>query len=116
MLKGGAPQEEYKAPKAFLYQMYFVIGRLDAAKLAKMDFIINFGVSVEQRNKVLELIEYGGDYGRAARTFDSIPFEQLLKMYKYFHWADSRLHTMFYHEKKDEISEDLLNDFKDPEN
>jgi hypothetical protein len=39
-----------------------------------------------------------------------------LKIYKYFSWADKKLHQVFYIENKDDISEDLLSDFKDPDN
>lgn len=31
-------------------------------------------------------------------------------------WADKKLHSVFYIENKDDISEDLLSDFKDPDN
>jgi hypothetical protein len=40
---------------------------------------------------------------------------QLLKLHKYFFWADKKLHAVFFIENKDEISEDLLFDFKDEE-
>lgn len=40
----------------------------------------------------------------------------MLKVYKYFSWADKKLHSVFYIENKDDISEDLLSDFKDPDN
>ena len=40
----------------------------------------------------------------------------MLKIYKYFSWADKKLHAVFYIENKDDISEDLLSDFKDPDN
>ena len=39
-----------------------------------------------------------------------------MKIYKYFSWADKKLHSVFYIENKDDISEDLLSDFKDPDN
>ncbi len=39
----------------------------------------------------------------------------MLKAYKYYSWADKKLHSVFYIENKDDISEDLLNDFKDPD-
>jgi len=45
-----------------------------------------------------------------------IEFGPLLKVYKYLSWADKKLHSVFYIENKDSISEDLLNDFKDPDN
>lgn len=37
----------------------------------------------------------------------------LLKLHKYFFWADKKLHSVFYVEDKDEISEDLLADFRE---
>lgn len=42
--------------------MYFVIAKLDAPKLAKMDLIMNFGISVEIRTAMLDLMEHGGGY------------------------------------------------------
>lgn len=39
----------------------------------------------------------------------------LLKLHKYFFWADKKIHAVFFIEDKDEISEDLLFDFKDEE-
>ena len=37
----------------------------------------------------------------------------LLKLHNYFNWADKKLHTAFFIENKDQISEDLLADFKE---
>jgi len=62
------------------------------------------------------LFENGGDYDNAVHTFNMIEFGPLLKVYKYLSWADKKLHSHFYIENKDSISEDLLNDFKDPDN
>ena len=45
-------------------------------------------------------------------TLDSLV---LLKLHKYFFWADKKLHAVFFIDDKDEISEDLLVDFKDEE-
>ena len=39
--------ENFTVPKALLYQMYFVIAKLDENKLVRMDFLVNFGVSLE---------------------------------------------------------------------
>ena len=39
----------------------------------------------------------------------------LLKLHKYFFWANKKLHSVFFIEDKDTISEDLLIDFKDDE-
>lgn len=96
--------------------MYFVIAKLDAPRLAKMDLIMNFGISVEVRSTLLYFMENGGGYDDAVKVFQDIPFAQLLRIYKYFSWADKKLHSVFYIENKADISEDLLNDFKDPDN
>jgi hypothetical protein len=58
----------------------------------------------------------GGTYDDILRSISQFPFLQLLKIYKYFSWADKKLHQVFYIENKDDISEDLLSDFKDPDN
>ena len=50
---------EYKYPRNQLYQMYFVMSRLDAAKFCKLDFIVNFGVSMENKAKISNMIEVG---------------------------------------------------------
>jgi hypothetical protein len=61
-------------------------------------------------------MEQGGDYSNVKLTFEKLEFYQILKVYKYFSWADKKLHQVFYIENKDDISEDLLSDFKDPDN
>jgi hypothetical protein len=59
-------------------------------------------------------MEHGGGYEAfKAEVFKPMPFPQLLKIYKYFSWADKKLHQVFYIENKDDISEDLLSDFKE---
>ena len=37
----------------------------------------------------------------------------ILKLHKYFNWADKKLHSVFFLEDKDQISDDLLSDFKE---
>lgn len=108
--------EDYACPKAYLYQMYFVIAKLDAPRLAKLEMVMNFGIQVDVRGIMLELMEYGGTYEDCSKVFYQIPFFQLLKIYKYLNWADKKLHSVFYIENKDDITEDLLSDFKDPDN
>ena len=49
--------------------MYYVIGKLDAPKLAKMEFIINFGVTPEYKNIMTDIMEYGGDYEDVSKRF-----------------------------------------------
>jgi hypothetical protein len=48
---------DYTYPRNQLYQMYFVMSRLDAPKFCKLDFIVNFGVPPEVKTKVQELTE-----------------------------------------------------------
>jgi hypothetical protein len=61
-------------------------------------------------------MEYGGGYEESKGVFDGIEMPKILRIYKYFSWADKKLHSVFYIENKDDISEDLLSDFKDPDN
>lgn len=42
--------------------MYFVIARLDENKLVKMDFLVNFGVSLDVIHLLADVLENGGDY------------------------------------------------------
>jgi hypothetical protein len=96
--------------------MYFVIARLDENKLVKLDFLVNFGVSLDVIHLLLDVLESGGDFSAVEQTFELVQFQPLLKVYRYLAWADRKLHSVFYIENKDEISEDLLSDFKDPDN
>jgi hypothetical protein len=61
-------------------------------------------------------MENGEGYESVSEIFEAIDFYHILKVYKYFSWADKKLHQVFYIENKDDISEDLLSDFKDPDN
>ena len=42
--------------------MYFVINRLDENKLVKLDFMVNFAVSLDYIHLLLDKMENGGDY------------------------------------------------------
>ena len=55
-------KDKFTSPKAFQYQMYFVISRLDEHRLAKMEFLVNFGVTMENIKIMQDVIEYGGTY------------------------------------------------------
>ena len=61
-------------------------------------------------------MDEGGDYEQVKEVFLEIEFAKLLRVYKYLSWADKKVHSVFYVENKDDMSEDLLNDFKDPDN
>jgi hypothetical protein len=108
-------KQSFTSPKAFLYQMYFIINKLDEHRLAKMDFLVNFGVTLETIRTVGELIADGGTYEDVREVLKRMAMLQILKVYKYFSWGDKKLHQLFFIENKDDISEDLLSDFKDPD-
>jgi len=52
-------QGDYTFPRNQLYQMYFVMSRLDAVKFCKLDFIVNFGVQMDTRSSIMNMIEIG---------------------------------------------------------
>lgn len=106
--------KDYKFPKAQLYQMYYAINRLDAEKFAKLDFTMNFGVMPEVRSTFVEMIENGGGYGECCKkVFEPTERIQLLKILKYLNWADKKMHSVFFLEDKDKITDDMLADFKE---
>jgi len=91
------------------------MSRLDAAKFCKLDFIVNFGVPPEVKSRLVDIIQNGGGKSAIFADFEKFETMDLLKLHKYFFWADKKLHAVFFIENKDEISEDLLYDFKDEE-
>lgn len=94
--------------------MYFAVSKLDADRFAKLEFVMNFGVSSEYKNLFTSFIENGGSYDEArVHVFEPTPVLTLLKLHNYFNWADKKLHTAFFIENKDKLNEDLLADFKD---
>jgi len=106
---------EYHFPRNQLYQMYFVMSRLDAPRFCKLDFIVNFGVPQPAKAEVCELFQTGGGQAHAFSVFEKLDEVALLKIHKYLFWADKKLHSVFYIEDKDTISEDLLFDFRSEE-
>jgi hypothetical protein len=42
--------------------MYFVINRLDENRLAKLDFMVNFGITMAEIKQIQEAMEFGGNY------------------------------------------------------
>ena len=93
--------------------MYFVMSRLDASNYVKLDFIVNFGVSPDIKAKMTEFLQVGGSKEKIYKYLESLNPIDLLKLHKYFFWADKKLHSVFFIEDKDQISEDLLIEFKD---
>ena len=95
--------------------MYFIMSKLDAQKFCKVDFITNFGVSPKVKTTMTTLIEEATTKSQFFRFLETLDPIVLLKMHKYFYWADKKLHSVFFIENKDQIQEDLLFDFKDEE-
>lgn len=93
--------------------MYYAISRLDAEKFAALDFTLNFGISSEVRAQFVEMLQSGGEYVQCCETFKGVDPVMLLKLHRYFNWADKKLHSVFFLENKDQINEDLLSDFKE---
>jgi len=99
--KAKSIKDDYSVAKAQLYQMYFIINRLDIEKFCRLDFIMNFGVQHEIKNQIADLIQNGGDYKECCAVFKSIDVLMLLKISKYLSWADKKLHSIFFIEDKD---------------
>lgn len=77
-----------------------------------MDFIVNFGVKTETKNKIIGFFESGVTPVDLVAELQKVEYLELLKLHKYFYWADKKLHSVFYMEDKDKITEDLLIEFK----
>lgn len=50
-------KDDHTFPKNQLFQMYFIMSRLDVYRFCKLDFIANFGVLPEIKTKMTDLIE-----------------------------------------------------------
>jgi len=60
------------------------------------------------------MLQNGGDFKECKETvFTQVPTMMLLKIHKYLNWADKKLHSVFFIENKDQISDDMLADFKE---
>lgn len=94
-------QDDYTYPRNQLYQMYFVMSRLDAVKYCKLDFIVNFGVSPAIKTAMIEMIQSGGNRESIHKYLRTLEPIDLLKLHKYFFWADKKLHSVFFIEDKD---------------
>lgn len=95
--------------------MFFVMTRLDAPKFCKLDFAVNFGIPPDTKSRLIDLIENSTSKAQFIHFISNLEPMVMLKLHKYFFWADKKLHSVFFIENKDQISEDLLVDFKDDE-
>ena len=76
-----------------------------------MDYITNFGVSFGTKHKFEEIFEQGRGYKQFKDTMQGVEFREILFSFKYFFWADKKLHHVSYTENKEDINEDLLFEF-----
>lgn len=62
------------------------------------------------------MLDSGGNYNECKeKLFSKTDSMELLKIHKYLNWADKKMHSVFFIENKDQISEDMLADFKEGE-
>ena len=59
-----------------------------------------------------EILQSGGGKQATIKYLETLDDLTLLKLHKYFFWADKKLHSVFFIEDRDQISEDLLIDFR----
>ena len=81
--------------------MYFVLSRLDAEKFCKLDFIVNFGVAPSSKTEMQHILEQATSNNQVFQFLESLDPLTLLKLHKYFFWADKKLHSVFFIENKD---------------
>jgi hypothetical protein len=101
---------DFTANKSQLYQLYFVLNRLDIPKFLAMDFITNFGVSFGTKKILSDLFETGGGFHSFETAMKGVEMREMLFVFKYFFWADKKIRHVSYTENKEDISEDLLHD------
>lgn len=94
--------------------MYMCLNRLDGAdQFMQLEFAVNFGIDFGTKNKFTQAMANGGTFEECVEMFDTVPTLLLLKLHRYLNWADKKLHSVFFIENKDQISEDLLYDFRE---
>lgn len=96
--------------------MYVAINRLEADQFVQLAFTLNFGISAETKKIFVEALQNGGGYEQVCnKVFVHVDDQfELLKLHKYFDWVDKKLHSHNFMDNKDQITDDLLADFKDP--
>ena len=50
---------------------------------------------------MIEIIQSGGDKNSTFKYLEKLDDLTVLKLHKYFFWADKKLHSVFYIEDKD---------------
>lgn len=96
--------------------MHAVILHLDVNRLSKLELLANFGVPMTVKSDFAKVFESSkGASTELNKLFKGLDDLTLLKVHKYLFWADKKLHSVFYSEDRELISEDLLFDFKSEE-
>lgn len=92
--------------------MHSIISHLDTNRLSKLDLIANFGVPMQVKTDMIAAFSSRSGSHDMIKILEGLENQNLLKIHKYLFWADKKLHSVFYQEDKELISEDLLFDFK----
>lgn len=77
--------------------------------------MMNFGISMEHKQTLDEAFKSGNTLDAFYKIMSPIPLEPLLKMYKYFQFADKKVHHIMYKETQGQLDINLLSDFLSPE-
>ena len=68
------------------------------------------------KSELSKIIEEGtGGRVEVFEFLETLEQMVLLKLHKYLFWADKKIHSVFFIENKEDISEDLLIDFRSEE-
>jgi len=99
-------------PREKLYQMIVIIDKLDLQNLAELQYVPNFGVTIEDYTNLKGLTKIGNfDKNEMFKIYDGLELIQLLYLYKYFYIALAKIKNLFYRLEVDQIQENLYNDF-----
>jgi len=109
-------------PREKLYQMIVIIDKLDFQNLTELQYIPNFGISLEDYCSLKNLSKIGNfDKNEVYTIYDNLEINQLLYLYKYFHISLTKIKNLFYRLGKinnvtilkevDQIQENLYTDF-----
>ena len=93
-----------------------IIARQEVRQLADLNFILNFGVSIDTKRKFEATLEHAINFSNFSDEIYELPFREVLLIYKYLMYADKRIHSIMYKESMGKISTDLLHDFRDDDN
>ena len=105
----------YTVNKEQIFQMTRIIQKLNADKISKCEFLMNFSVPIPAKKYVAMIIEhYNGDI-KELGSLSPLDFKTLLIINKYFTLAYKKIENKYYLEDVEEIETNLLREFIQPE-